>query len=141
MAHWFTMFHDCHLLSRSSVRVYQAIHTYIIFFVLNVLTHCPATYTYIPLVCPFRFLKSPIYITHKVTSDCPSLSKLEMSKIPPTAAVSTPPVPLFCSRRLSRILGKRVSCMNRKMLHTQEIKAIANPYISKTSVNMTAMDR
>lgn len=33
-----------------------------------------------------------------------------MSKVSPVAAVSTPPVPLFWSRRLSRILEKRGSC-------------------------------
>lgn len=43
------------------------------------------------------------------TSDFPSRSRLEMSKTPPVAAVSTPPVPRFCSRRFSRILGKRLS--------------------------------
>lgn len=45
-----------------------------------------------------------------LTSDLPRRSLLEMSKVSPVAAVSTPPVPLFCSRRLSRILGKRGSC-------------------------------
>lgn len=43
------------------------------------------------------------------TSDFPRRSRLEMSKTPPLAAVSTPPVPRFCSRRFSRILGKRLS--------------------------------
>lgn len=43
------------------------------------------------------------------TSDFPSRSRLEMSKTLPVAAVSTPPVPRFCSRRFSRILGKRLS--------------------------------
>lgn len=43
------------------------------------------------------------------TSDFPRRSRLEMSKMPPLAAVSTPPVPRFCSRRFSRILGKRLS--------------------------------
>uniref|UniRef100_A0A3B3CU41 Uncharacterized protein n=1 Tax=Oryzias melastigma TaxID=30732 RepID=A0A3B3CU41_ORYME len=45
-----------------------------------------------------------------LTSDLPRRSLLEMSKVSPTAAVSTPPVPRFCSRRLSRILEKRASC-------------------------------
>lgn len=44
------------------------------------------------------------------TSDFPRRSLLEMSKVSPVAAVSTPPVPLFWSRRLSRILAKRGSC-------------------------------
>uniref|UniRef100_A0AAX7UZ27 Uncharacterized protein n=1 Tax=Astatotilapia calliptera TaxID=8154 RepID=A0AAX7UZ27_ASTCA len=42
-----------------------------------------------------------------LTSDLPRRSRLEMSKVSPVAAVSTPPVPRFCSRRLSRILLKR----------------------------------
>lgn len=33
-----------------------------------------------------------------------------MSKVLPVAAVSTPPVPRFCSLRFSRILEKRLSC-------------------------------
>lgn len=45
-----------------------------------------------------------------LTSDLPRRSLLEMSKVSPVAAVSTPPVPLFCSRRLSRILLNRGSC-------------------------------
>lgn len=45
-----------------------------------------------------------------LTSDLPRRSRLEMSKVSPVAAVSTPPVPRFCSRRLSRILLKRGSC-------------------------------
>lgn len=43
------------------------------------------------------------------TSECPRRSRLEMSNTPPTAAVSTPPVPRFCRRRLIRILLKRGS--------------------------------
>lgn len=34
-----------------------------------------------------------------LTSDFPRRSLLEISKVSPVAAVSTPPVPLFCSRR------------------------------------------
>lgn len=45
-----------------------------------------------------------------LTSDLPRRSLLEMSKVSPVAAVSTPPVPLFCRRRLSRILLNRESC-------------------------------
>lgn len=45
------------------------------------------------------------------TSDLPRRSRLEMSKVSPVAAVSTPPVPLFCSLRLSRIFLKRGSCI------------------------------
>lgn len=37
------------------------------------------------------------------TSDLPSLSRLEMSNVPSLLAVSTPPVPLFCSRHFSRM--------------------------------------
>uniref|UniRef100_A0A672LZT2 Uncharacterized protein n=1 Tax=Sinocyclocheilus grahami TaxID=75366 RepID=A0A672LZT2_SINGR len=36
-------------------------------------------------------------------------SRFEMSKISPTAAVSTPPVPRFCSRKFSRIFPRRGS--------------------------------
>lgn len=45
-----------------------------------------------------------------LTSDLPRRSLLEMSKVSPVAAVSTPPVPLFCSRRWSRILLNLGSC-------------------------------
>lgn len=44
-----------------------------------------------------------------VTSDRPIRSMLEISYTSATAAVSTPPVPRFCSRRFSRILEKRGS--------------------------------
>uniref|UniRef100_A0A8C5GLN7 Uncharacterized protein n=1 Tax=Gouania willdenowi TaxID=441366 RepID=A0A8C5GLN7_GOUWI len=44
-----------------------------------------------------------------VTSDFPRRSRLEMSKVSPVAAVSTPPVPRFCRRRLSSILENRGS--------------------------------
>uniref|UniRef100_A0A6Q2WZS7 Uncharacterized protein n=1 Tax=Esox lucius TaxID=8010 RepID=A0A6Q2WZS7_ESOLU len=44
------------------------------------------------------------------TSDFPKRSLLEISKVSPVAAVSTPPVPLFCRRRFSRIFPKRLSC-------------------------------
>uniref|UniRef100_A0A3B3HN57 Uncharacterized protein n=1 Tax=Oryzias latipes TaxID=8090 RepID=A0A3B3HN57_ORYLA len=53
-----------------------------------------------------------------LTSDLPRRSLLEMSKVSPTAAVSTPPVPRFCSRRLSRILEKRGSCRAVGLSHT-----------------------
>lgn len=43
------------------------------------------------------------------TSDLPRRSRLEMSTVSPLAAVSTPPVPLFCSLRFSRIFLKRGS--------------------------------
>ena len=42
------------------------------------------------------------------TSDLPSRSKLEMSKTLPVAAVSTPPVPRFCSLKFSRIFGNQL---------------------------------
>lgn len=43
------------------------------------------------------------------TSDLPIRSMLEMSYTSATAAVSTPPVPRFWSRRFSKILEKRGS--------------------------------
>lgn len=55
----------------------------------------------------FQSLPPQLYLAP--TSDFPRRSRLEMSKTPPLAAVSTPPVPRFCSRRFSRILGKRLS--------------------------------
>ncbi|TNN47375.1 Corticotropin-releasing factor-binding protein [Liparis tanakae] len=44
-----------------------------------------------------------------LTSDLPRRSRLETSTVSPVEAVSTPPVPLFCSLRLSRIFLKRGS--------------------------------
>lgn len=43
--------------------------------------------------------------TKQVTSDRPMRSRLEISYTSATAAVSTPPVPRFCSLRFSRIFG------------------------------------
>uniref|UniRef100_A0A8C4E377 Uncharacterized protein n=1 Tax=Dicentrarchus labrax TaxID=13489 RepID=A0A8C4E377_DICLA len=63
--------------------------------------------------CPFsraKIVDNLEYAGLILTSDLPKRSLLEMSKVSPVAAVSTPPVPLFCSRRLSRILEKRGSC-------------------------------
>lgn len=47
------------------------------------------------------------------TSDLPRRSMLEMSYTPPSAAVSTPPVPRFCSRNISNISPKR-GCWKRR---------------------------
>lgn len=55
------------------------------------------------------FVSSRSESERDVTSDRPIRSMLEISYTSATAAVSTPPVPRFCSLRFSRILEKRGS--------------------------------
>uniref|UniRef100_A0A3B4AXT0 Uncharacterized protein n=1 Tax=Periophthalmus magnuspinnatus TaxID=409849 RepID=A0A3B4AXT0_9GOBI len=62
--------------------------------------------------CPFSsFFSQSISGNQELTSDLPRRSLLEMSNVSPVAAVSTPPVPLFCSLRLSSILENLASCI------------------------------
>jgi len=46
------------------------------------------------------------------TSENPRRSVLEMSYVPPSAAVSTPPVPLFCNRSFFKI-SPNFSCFDK----------------------------
>ena len=62
-----------------------------------------------------------------LTSDLPRRSLLEMSKVSPVAAVSTPPVPLFCSLRFSRIFENRGSW--ERKIRSSSIKMIYEPLI------------
>lgn len=57
----------------------------------------------------FPFYSSCSLPTSVFTSDLPRRSRLEMSTTSPVAAVSTPPVPLFCSLRFSKIFLNRGS--------------------------------
>lgn len=59
----------------------------------------------------FHFYLTCCLLSQVFTSDLPRRSRLEMSTVSPVAAVSTPPVPLFCSLRFSRIFLKRGSCI------------------------------
>jgi len=92
---------------------YLLLHNFwpLIFFStkISIVVHSSFRICFNPIKSTFRgimgLIKADLF-----TSDLPRRSRLEMSKVSPTAAVSTPPVPRFCSLRLSKILLKRKSC-------------------------------